>query len=117
MQTASHTDKLLMDFLSSADWKKKNNQFEVMNCNMLEVIGLVRKRVLIQKYQYYYSPGGLYIDRTKSELPNDLIVYCFIYHHVCPTLGPQNRWAFAFLPETQVPCYVLTAIYIQREKA
>lgn len=23
MQTASHTDKLLMDFLSSTDWKKK----------------------------------------------------------------------------------------------
>lgn len=43
MQTASHTDKLLMDFLSSTDWKKK--QFEVMNCDMLEVIGLVRQKM------------------------------------------------------------------------
>lgn len=45
IQMVSHTDILHMDFLSSTDWKK--NTFEVMNCNMLEVIGLVRKRVLI----------------------------------------------------------------------
>lgn len=47
MRTAARADKLLMDFLSATGWGKKENQFKAMNCNVLEVIGLVRKRVLI----------------------------------------------------------------------
>ena len=40
-----------------------------MNCNMLEVIGLVGKGVLMWKCRYCYPPGGLDRDKTKSELP------------------------------------------------
>lgn len=105
-----------MDFLSSTDWKI--NQFEVMNCNMLEVIGLVRKKVLIQKWQYCCPPGRLIysINRTKSELPNDLIVYYFIYHHIQLTNMTQSMQVFASLPETVSPCYLIAAIYIQSVK-
>ena len=53
----------------------------------------------------------------KSELLNDLIVYGFIYHHVCLTGVYSEEKVFAFLPERLLPKYPLTEIYIQREKA
>lgn len=31
--------------------------------------------------------------------------------------GAQNKWAFVFLPETLVPSYPLTEIYIQRSRS
>ena len=53
----------------------------------------------------------------KSELPNDLIVYGFIYYHVCLTGMYSEEKAFTILPEILLPKYPLSEIYVQREKA